>query len=186
MAEETISADDTNEDGVRRRDFLNIAAVSFAGVGAGAVVIPLVSQMAPDADVRALASIEVDVSSLEPGQGIIASWRKQPVFIRKLTEAEMAEADSVPLSALRDAQSLQDRTQEGHRDMLIQLGVCTHLGCVPLGIKPGESKGDYDGYFCPCHGSHYDSAGRIRKGPAPTNLAVPDYEFTSDTVVTIG
>ena len=186
MAEDTKTVDDNSEDGVRRRDFLNIAAVSFAGVGAGAVVIPLLSQMAPDADVRALASIEVDVSSLQPGQGIIASWRKQPVFIRRLTEAEMAEANDVDVASLRDAQSLEDRTQEGHRDMLIQLGVCTHLGCVPLGIKPGESKGDYDGYFCPCHGSHYDSAGRIRKGPAPTNLAVPDYEFTSDTVVTIG
>lgn len=186
MAEETKMAGDTNKDGVRRRDFLNIAAVSFAGVGAGAVVIPLVSQMAPDADVRALASIEVDVSALEPGQGIIASWRKQPVFIRRLTEAEMAEADSVPVTSLRDPATLADRTQEGHRDMLIQLGVCTHLGCVPLGIKPGENRGEYDGYFCPCHGSHYDSAGRIRKGPAPTNLAVPDYEFTSDTVVVIG
>ncbi|WP_265530076.1 ubiquinol-cytochrome c reductase iron-sulfur subunit [Sphingomicrobium marinum] len=186
MAEDTKTVEGSTEDGVRRRDFLNIAAVSFAGVGAGAVVIPLLSQMAPDADVRALASIEVDVSSLQPGQGIVASWRKQPVFIRKLTHAEMAEADQVPLDALRDPATLADRTKEGHRDMLIQLGVCTHLGCVPLGIKPGESKGDYDGYFCPCHGSHYDSAGRIRKGPAPTNLAVPDYVFNSDTVVTIG
>ena len=186
MAEDTLPATEQQDDGVRRRDFLNIAAVSFAGVGAGAVVIPLVAQMAPDADVRALASIEVDTASLEPGQGVIASWRKQPVFIRRLTEQEMAEADAVPVSSLRDPQSLADRTQEGHRDMLIQLGVCTHLGCVPLGIKPGENKGDYDGYFCPCHGSHYDSAGRIRRGPAPLNLQVPEYAFTTDTVVTIG
>jgi len=174
------------EDGVRRRDFINIAAVSFAGVGAAAVVYPLVTQMAPSADVLALASIEVDVSAIEPGQAIKTIWRKQPIFIRNLTPQEIQSANAVPLSDLRDPQTLADRTKEGKTNWLITLGVCTHLGCVPLGAAEGENKGEYGGYFCPCHGSHYDTAARIRKGPAPTNLQVPDYEFTSDTVVQIG
>jgi ubiquinol-cytochrome c reductase iron-sulfur subunit len=173
-------------DGVRRRDFINIAAVSFAGVGAAAVVIPLVNQMNPSADVLALASIEVDLSAIKPGQAIKTSWRKQPVFIRNLMPKEIAEANAVPVSALRDPQTLAERTKEGHTNWLITLGVCTHLGCVPLGAAEGEARGDYGGYFCPCHGSHYDTAARIRKGPAPLNLHVPDYAFKSDTVVQIG
>ncbi|WP_265570421.1 ubiquinol-cytochrome c reductase iron-sulfur subunit [Sphingomicrobium nitratireducens] len=174
------------QEGVRRRDFINIAAVSFAGVGAAAVAVPLVRQMAPPADVLALASIEVDVSKVEPGQAIKTSWRKQPVFIRNLTKKEIAEANAVKTSDLRDPQTLAERTKEGKENWLITLGVCTHLGCVPLGVGEGENRGEYGGYFCPCHGSHYDTAARIRKGPAPLNLAVPEYEFTSDTVVTIG
>ena len=174
------------EDGVRRRDFINIAAVSFAGVGAGAVVLPLVNQMNPSADVLALSSTEIDISAIQTGQAIKTSWRKQPVFVRNLTAAEIAEANRVPMGDLRDAESLADRTKPGKENWLITLGVCTHLGCVPLGAAEGENRGDYGGYFCPCHGSHYDTAARIRKGPAPTNLVVPPYEFTSDTVVTIG
>ncbi|MDZ3831404.1 MAG: ubiquinol-cytochrome c reductase iron-sulfur subunit [Sphingopyxis sp.] len=174
------------EDGVRRRDFINIAAVSFAGVGAGAIVLPLVNQMNPSADVLALSSTEIDISAIQSGQAIKTSWRKQPVFVRNLTTAEIAEADKVPMSDLRDPQTLGDRTKVGKENWLITLGVCTHLGCVPLGAAEGENRGDYGGYFCPCHGSHYDTAARIRKGPAPTNLVVPPYEFTSDTVVTIG
>jgi ubiquinol-cytochrome c reductase iron-sulfur subunit len=173
-------------EGVRRRDFINIAAVSFAGVGAVAAIAPLVVQMGPSAEVRALASVEVDISKIAPGQGIKTVWRKQPVFIRNLLPAEIQAANSVPLSELRDPQTLDDRTKEGKRNWLITLGVCTHLGCVPLGIGEGENKGEYGGYFCPCHGSHYDQAARIRKGPAPTNLVVPEYQFMSDTVVQIG
>ncbi|MCJ7422045.1 ubiquinol-cytochrome c reductase iron-sulfur subunit [Sphingomicrobium astaxanthinifaciens] len=173
-------------DGVRRRDFLDIAAVSFGAVGVGAVAFPLLNQMSPPADVLALASIEVDISKVERGQAIKTSWRKQPVFIRNLTEAEIAEANAVPLSALREPQTLAERTKEGKQNWLVTMGVCTHLGCVPLGAAEGENKGDYDGYFCPCHGSHYDTAGRIRKGPAPTNLVVPDFEFVSDTLIRIG
>ena len=173
-------------DGVRRRDFINIAAVSFAGVGAGVAVLPLVSQMSPSADVLALASTEVDISKIQPGQGIKTVWRKQPVFIRNLTPQDIQAANAVPVSELRDPQSLADRTKPGKQNWLVTLGVCTHLGCVPLGIGEGENKGAYGGYFCPCHGSHYDTAGRIRKGPAPTNLLVPEYEFASDTVVRIG
>ncbi len=180
------SEDPKSGDGVRRRDFINIAAVSFAGAGAVATVFPLVNQMNPSADVLALASIEVDISAIEPGQAIKTTWRKQPVFIKNLTEAEMEEANSTSLDDLRDPESLADRTTPGKENILITLGVCTHLGCVPLGAAQGEVKGEYGGYFCPCHGSHYDTAARIRKGPAPTNLEVPDHTFLSDTVVQIG
>lgn len=171
---------------LHRRDFINIAAVSFAGVGAVAVAIPLVNQMSPPADVLALASTEVDISKIAPGQAIKTSWRKQPVFIRNLTPKEIAEAKAVPLSELRDPQTLEERTKPGKENWLITLGVCTHLGCVPLGTGEGENRGPFGGYFCPCHGSAYDTAARIRQGPAPLNLFVPDYTFTSDTVVTIG
>ncbi len=185
MASES-EATATIEDGVRRRDFINIAAVSFAGVGAGAVVLPLVAQMNPSADVLALSSTEIDISAIASGQAIKTSWRKQPVFVRNLTPAEIEEANRVPMGDLRDAETLADRTKPGKENWLITLGVCTHLGCVPLGAAEGENRGDFGGYFCPCHGSHYDTAARIRKGPAPTNLVVPPYDFTSDTVVTIG
>jgi ubiquinol-cytochrome c reductase iron-sulfur subunit len=174
------------EDGVRRRDFINIAAVSFAGIGAVAAILPALSSMSASADVLALASIEVDVAAIEPGQAIKTSWRKQPIFIRNLTPAEIAEANKVDVSGLRDPQTLAERTKPGKENWLITLGVCTHLGCVPLGAAAGEVKGEYGGYFCPCHGSHYDTAARIRKGPAPLNLTVPEFAFLSDTIVQIG
>jgi ubiquinol-cytochrome c reductase iron-sulfur subunit len=174
------------EGGVRRRDFLNVAAVSFAGVGAAAAIVPAVVQMAPSADVLALASTEVDISKILPGQAIKTVWRKQPVFIRNLTPQEIKAANAVPTSELRDPQSLADRTKPGKANWLVTLGVCTHLGCIPLGTGEGENRGEYGGYFCPCHGSHYDTAARIRKGPAPLNLVVPEYAFKSDTVVEIG
>lgn len=178
--------EEAGDPGVRRRDWIKIAAVSFAGVGGAAAVAPLLLQASPSASVRALSSVEVDISKIQPGQGIKTSWRKQPVFIKQLTPAEMQAANAVSTGELRDPQSLADRTKPGKQNWLITLGVCTHLGCVPLGVGEGESKGDFGGYFCPCHGSHYDQAGRIRKGPAPTNLVVPEYEFASDTVVRIG
>jgi ubiquinol-cytochrome c reductase iron-sulfur subunit len=173
-------------EGVRRRDFINIAAVSFAGVGTAAVLYPLVNQMNPSADVLALASTEVDISRIQSGQAIKTMWRKQPVFIRNLTPQEIEAANKVPPDELRDPQTLAERTKEGKANWLITLGVCTHLGCVPLGASEGENRGEFGGYFCPCHGSHYDTAARVRKGPAPKNLEVPQYEFTSDTVVRIG
>ncbi|MCP9221752.1 ubiquinol-cytochrome c reductase iron-sulfur subunit [Erythrobacter sp. LQ02-29] len=185
-ADQATDISETHGDTFRRRDFINIAAISAGGVGALAVVYPLVSQMAPSADVLAEASTEVDVSKIEAGQAIKAVFRKQPLFVRRLTPKEIAEANAVPLSALRDPQTLAERTKEGHEDMLITMGVCTHLGCVPLGAGEGENRGEFGGYFCPCHGSSYDTAARIRKGPAPKNLEVPDYEFTSDTTVTVG
>ncbi|AGH48136.1 ubiquinol-cytochrome c reductase iron-sulfur subunit [Sphingomonas sp. MM-1] len=173
-------------EGVRRRDFINVAAVSFAGVGAVAVALPLINQMNPSADVLALASIEVDVSKIAEGQAIKTIFRKQPLFIRHLTAKEIAEANAVPVDSLRDPQTLAERTKAGKEQWLITMGVCTHLGCVPLGAGEGENRGEFGGYFCPCHGSHYDTAARIRKGPAPKNLQVPEYAFKSDTVVQIG
>lgn len=176
----------TAGDGVRRRDFINIAAVSAAGVGGLSVLLPLISQMAPSADVLAESSTEIDISAIKPGQAIKGVFRKQPVFIRNLTPAEIAAADKVDVSSLRDPQTLEERTKEGKTNWLITMGVCTHLGCVPLGAGEGEVKGEFGGYFCPCHGSSYDTAARIRKGPAPKNLEVPEYAFTSDTIVKIG
>lgn len=170
----------------RRRDYLQIGAVAFAGVGVGVIALPLVNQMNPSADVLAQSTTEVDLSAIQPGQAIKTSFRKQPLFVRNLTPKEIAEADAVAVGSLRDPQTLEERTKTGKKNWLITLGVCTHLGCVPLGAGEGENKGPFGGYFCPCHGSAYDTAGRIRQGPAPTNLAVPDYEFTSDTVVTVG
>lgn len=187
MADEaSIDTSGVTEEGVRRRDFINIAAVSFAGVGGAAVLVPLVSQMAPSADVLAQSSTEIDISAIQPGQAIKAVFRKQPVFIRNLTPEEIAAAEKVDVSSLRDPQTLEERTTEGKTNWLITMGVCTHLGCVPLGAGEGEVKGEFGGYFCPCHGSSYDTAARIRKGPAPKNLEVPKYAFTSDTVVKIG
>jgi ubiquinol-cytochrome c reductase iron-sulfur subunit len=174
------------EGGVRRRDFINVAALSFAGVGGLVSLFPLINQMNPSKDVLALASIEVDVSQIQPGQAIKTIWRKQPIFIRNLTPAEIQAANATPIGELRDPQTLAERTQEGKQNWLITMGVCTHLGCVPLGVAEGENKGEYNGYFCPCHGSHYDEAGRIRKGPAPKNLEVPEFSFLSDTTVQIG
>ncbi len=170
----------------RRRDFINVAAVSFLGVGAAAVVLPLVNQMNPSADVLALASVEIDISAIEPGQAIKSTWRKQPIFIRNLTPAEIKAANAVAIGGLRDPQTLAERTKEGKTNWLITMGICTHLGCIPLGTAEGENRGEFGGYFCPCHGSSYDTAARIRKGPAPKNLEVPEYVFKSDTVVQIG
>ncbi|HYX45207.1 MAG TPA: ubiquinol-cytochrome c reductase iron-sulfur subunit [Sphingomicrobium sp.] len=177
---------DGEGEGLRRRDYLKVGAVAFAGVGSVVAIAPLLVQMSPSADVLALSTTEVDISKVQPGQGIKVSWRKQPVFVRNLTPKEISEANAVPLSALRDPQTLAQRTKPGHMNWLITLGVCTHLGCVPLGIGEGENRGPFGGYFCPCHGSQYDTAARIRQGPAPKNLVVPDYEFTSPTTVTIG
>ncbi|HYE29252.1 MAG TPA: ubiquinol-cytochrome c reductase iron-sulfur subunit [Allosphingosinicella sp.] len=180
----TLAASPDGE--LRRRDFINIAAVSAAGVGAVATLYPLINQMNPSADVLALASIEVDIAAIQPGQAIKTVFRKQPLFVRHLTPAEIQAANAVAVGELRDPQTLAERTKPGKPQWLITMGVCTHLGCVPLGAAEGENKGDFGGYFCPCHGSHYDTAARIRKGPAPKNLEVPDYAFKSDTVVAIG
>ena len=179
--------DDTaGEPDLRRRDFINIAAVSFAGVGAVAVVLPLVNQMNPSADVLAEATTELDISKIAEGQAIKALYRKQPLFVRHLTANEIAEANAVSVTTLRDPQTLEQRTKAGKPQWLITMGVCTHLGCVPLGAGQGEIKGEFGGYFCPCHGSQYDTAARIRKGPAPKNLEVPDYVFRSDTTIEVG
>mgnify|MGYP002778395025 CR=1 FL=1 len=187
MATDTAATSELSpQDGVRRRDWIHIAALGTAGVGAASVVLPLVSQMAPSADVLAASSTDIDVGAIQPGQSIKASFRKQPLFVKRLTPEEIAAAKADDAADMRDPATLASRTKAGHEDILITMGVCTHLGCVPLGAAEGENKGEFGGYFCPCHGSHYDVAGRIRKGPAPLNLLVPEYEFTSDTVVRVG
>ncbi|WP_319486046.1 ubiquinol-cytochrome c reductase iron-sulfur subunit [uncultured Cohaesibacter sp.] len=164
-----------------RRDFLYIATGAFGAVGAAALAWPFIDQMNPDASAVALSSIEVDISSIEEGQSLTVKWRGKPVFIRHRTQNEIDEAKAVDVAELRDPQTDEERVKPGMEQWLIMIGICTHLGCVPEG-----QKGDYDGWFCPCHGSHYDSAGRIRKGPAPLNLQLPPYEFVSDTLIKIG
>jgi ubiquinol-cytochrome c reductase iron-sulfur subunit len=181
---DTANPTSTQGGGGTRRDFLDLVAWSTLAVGAGALAWPLIDQMNPSADVLALSSIEVDLSQIPVGQAVTVKWRGKPVFIRHRTPEEIAEAEAVPVSALRDPQTDADRVQKP--EWLVVLGVCTHLGCVPLGNKAGENKGEFNGWFCPCHGSHYDTAGRIRKGPAPLNLPVPEYAFLTDTSVQIG
>ena len=185
-ADTTVDHAYAEGEGVRRRDWIHIAALGTAGVGAASVLFPLVTQMAPSADVLAESTTDVDVSAIQPGQSIKAVFRKQPLFVKRLAPQEIQAAVADDGASLRDPQTLADRTKPGHQDLLVTMGVCTHLGCVPLGAAEGENKGDFGGYFCPCHGSHYDTAGRIRKGPAPTNLVVPEYEFTSDTTIRVG
>lgn len=167
-----------------RRDFLFMTAGAMAAVGTGSVIWPFIHQMNPAADTLAMSTTEVDISTIEAGQAVTVMWRGKPVFIRRRTAEEIKDAEAVDVSTLRDKQPDADRVQK--KEWLIVIGVCTHLGCVPLGQKTGDMRGDYGGWFCPCHGSQYDTSGRIRKGPAPTNLAVPKYTFLSDTLVRIG
>jgi len=175
---------DSLAEGETRRDFLFLAAGAVGGVGAACFAWPLIDQMNPAADVLALSSVEIDISAVQEGSGITIKWRGQPVFVRKRTPKEIEEARAVDIKTLRDPQTDDSRVKKA--EWLIVNGSCTHLGCVPLGNKPGSDRGDYGGWFCPCHGSHYDTSGRIRKGPAPKNLYVPPYAFNSDTMVKIG
>ena len=163
----------------KRRDFLFTASYAIGAVGVGVAVWPLVDQMNPDKSVKALASTEVDVSSIELGKSITVLWRGKPVFIKRRTQQEISEARAVKLEDLKHPEKDEDRAKDP--EWLIMVGVCTHLGCVPLG-----DKGEYNGWFCPCHGSHYDTSGRIRKGPAPTNLEIPKYEFINNNTIKIG
>lgn len=187
-----------------RRDFMMISAAAFAGVGAAAALWPFIDQMNPDASALSLASIEVDIAPIQPGQAITVMWRGKPVFIRHRTEEEVAKAKEVDVSELRDPYARNENIEEGalatdinrvstgeddpasHEKWLVMVGICTHLGCIPKGQSIGDARGDFGGWFCPCHGSHYDRAGRIRKGPAPRNLEVPKYGFLSETRIRIG
>lgn len=167
-----------------RRDFMSYLAVGTGAVGLGAFMWPLIDSMNPSAEVLALSSVEINLASVEVGQSIVVKWRGKPVFIRHRTTEEIDQAVKDDTANLVDPQNDEARVQ--NPEWLIMVGICTHLGCIPLGNKPGESRGDYGGWFCPCHGSHYDTSGRIRKGPAPKNLEVPIYSFLSDTMVKIG
>ena len=170
--------------GETRRDFLLLTASAIGGVGIVATIWPFVDTMNPARDTLALSTTEVDIAPIEPGQRLTVAWRGKPVFIAHRTPEEIKAAQDVDLAQLRDPQKDSDRVQKP--EWLIMVGVCTHLGCIPLGQNPGDNRGPYGGWFCPCHGSIYDTSGRIRQGPAPANLVVPTYAFTTDTKIKIG
>ncbi len=167
-----------------RRDFLMLTTGAFSAVGVGFAAWPLIQQMNPAADTLASSTTEVDLEPIEEGQSVTVIWQGKPVFIRRRTSAEIKEAETVDLAALPDPEADAKRVQKPQ--WLVVVGICTHLGCIPKGQRTGERRGDYNGWFCPCHGSHYDQSGRIRKGPAPSNLPVPGYQFLSDAVIRIG
>ena len=164
-----------------RRDFLFTASYTLGAVGLGATIWPLIDQMNPDESVKALATTEVDISQVDPGKSITVLWRGKPIFIKRRTPEQIQEAKSVLLKDLPDPQKDEERVKEGKNEWLVMVGVCTHLGCVPL-----KDKGDFNGWFCPCHGSHYDISGRVRKGPAPKNMEIPKYEFVDNNTIKIG
>jgi len=168
----------------KRRDFLQLSTISIGAVGTAAFIWPFLKSMSPAEDTLALGTTEVDVSAIEEGQSVTVKWRGKPVFIRKRTKDEIDEAKTVNLEDLKDPEEDINRVKKD--EWLVLVGVCTHLGCVPLGQKLTDSNGEYNGWYCPCHGSHYDTSGRIRKGPAPENLAVPPYSFLNDTTIKIG
>jgi ubiquinol-cytochrome c reductase iron-sulfur subunit len=186
MASSATSPATGHHGGATRRDFLYLVAGGFGAVGAGAALWPFIHSMNPAADVLALASTEVDLKPVQPGQRITVTWRGKPVFVDHRTADQIKAAREAKPTELPDPETDQKRVKSGKDQWLVLVGVCTHLGCVPLGQKTGDSKGEYGGWFCPCHGSHYDTSGRIRKGPAPKNLEVPEYVFVNDTMIRIG
>ena len=184
MADQAHNAQPSSVDGQTRRDFLLYATAGVGAIGTGLALWPFVHSMNPAADTLALSTTDVDISAIKPGQSVTVVWRGKPVFVRHRLPEEITAADQATVAELRDPQKDSDRIKKP--EWLILVGVCTHLGCVPLGQKPADPRGEFGGWFCPCHGSHYDTSGRIRKGPAPANLPVPPYQFTSDTTVRIG
>ena len=171
---------------VTKRDFLMLVTGATAAVGTAAAAWAFIDYMNPSKDVLAVSSIEVDLAPIAVGQGITVLWQGKPIFVRHRTEKEIKEAEDVPLSDLTEPQPDSARVKAGHDQWIVLVGICTHLGCVPLGNKPTDPRGDWGGWFCPCHGSQYDTSGRVRHGPAPLNLFLPPYAFESDTKVKIG
>ncbi len=169
-----------------RRDFLMLATGAMGGIGAASLVWPFIDSMNPAADVLSQATVDVDVKSLQPGQAITVMWQGKPVFMRRRTPEELKSVRAVKKTEMIDPENDQDRVKKGKDEWLIVIGICTHLGCVPLGQKPTDNRGKFGGWFCPCHGSEYDASGRIRRGPAPKNLKVPPYFFLTDTSIRIG
>ncbi len=192
------SPGDGHGHGGSRRDFLLVGAGSWAAVGAAATLWPLVQQMNPDASTQALASVEIDLAPIKEGQAVTVMWRGKPVFIRNRTKDEISKAADTKMNELIDGSARNEtlperapatdanRVKKDKANWLVLVGICTHLGCIPKGQSIADAKGDFGGWFCPCHGSHYDTSGRIRKGPAPRNLDVPPYEFVSDSKIKIG
>ena len=180
----TPSGDHSSGEGGTRRDFLYLLTAGVGAVGVGSVAWPLIDSLNPSKDVLALSSVEVDLAPAAVGQSLTVKWRGNPVFIRHRPEDQIKAAQDVNLSELRDPQPDSVRVQKA--EWLVVVGVCTHLGCIPLGQNAGDNRGPYGGWYCPCHGSIYDTSGRIRQGPAPANLVVPTYAFTTDTKIKIG
>ncbi len=174
------------EPALPRRDILQLVALGGAAVGMAGIAWPLIDYMNPARDVMALATVDVELAAIDPGMAITIVWRGKPVFVRHRTPAEIAAAEKTPLDALKDPQADAKRVKPGHAEWLVVIGICTHLGCVPVGNRPTEPRGNYGGWFCTCHGSQFDTSGRIRQGPAPTNLVIPPYQFVSDTKIRIG
>lgn len=184
MADAATTSDQAHEGEETRRDFLLISTIAVGAVGAGFAAWPFVDSMNPSKDVLALASTELNLSAVDVGQAITAVWRGKPIYVRHRTAKEIDEAKDVKVATLKDPESDADRVQKP--EWLVMIGICTHLGCLPKGQTSSEPKGEFNGWFCPCHGSHYDTSGRIRKGPAPTNLVVPPYKFVNDSSILIG
>jgi ubiquinol-cytochrome c reductase iron-sulfur subunit len=187
----------TMDEGVNRRDFIHIAATAFTAIGAAAALWPVISQMNPDQSALSLASVELDLAPIQEGQAVTLLWRGKPIFVRHRTADEIQKAKAVPLADLKDPidrvmnkpdgpATDEARTLPGKEQWLVMVGICTHLGCIPKGQRSGDERGPFGGWFCPCHGSAYDTAGRIRQGPAPQNLAIPPYAFETDTKIKIG
>ena len=170
----------------QKRDFLVMLPLAGAVVGAGAIAWPLIDSMNPSGDVLALSATEVDLTPISEGMGITVLWRGKPIFVRHRTATEIKSAEDVKLSDLSDPQADADRVKPGHSQWIVLIGICTHLGCIPLGNKPTDPRGSWGGWLCPCHGSQYDTSGRVRHGPAPLNLYIPPYAFMSDKRVKIG
>ena len=180
----STAANQNKGDGETRREFLFLSAGAMGAMGAGIFAWPFIDSLNPAADTLAMSTTEVDLAPIAEGQAITVVWQGKPVFIRHRTADEIKTAQEVDVSTLRDQQKDSDRVQKA--EWLVMIGICTHLGCIPMGQKNNDMKGEYGGWFCPCHGSAYDTSGRIRKGPAPKNLAIPAYTFTSDTTIKIG
>lgn len=177
---------DHKHEGETRRDFMQLCAAFFGAVGGIFAIWPFVNSLNPAKDTLALSTVETDLTDIPEGEAKTVMWRGKPVFVRHRTQKEIEEAQAVDVASLPDKQADADRVKKDKEQWLVAVGVCTHLGCIPTGQKSMEARGDYGGWFCPCHGSHYDTSGRIRKGPAPKNLEVPEYTFLSDTKIKIG
>tara|TARA_B100001093_G_scaffold330893_1_gene315886 strand:- start:239 stop:778 length:540 start_codon:yes stop_codon:yes gene_type:complete len=169
-----------------RRDFLQLTSIAVGAVGAASFGWPLVFSMDKSAEVKALSSTELDIASIQPGQAILVKWRKKPYFVRRRTKDEISAAVKVEVASLRDPEKDSARVNSDRPEWLVVGANCTHFGCIPTGAKSTENRGEFGGFYCPCHGSHYDTSGRIRKGPAPKNLPVPPYKFVSDNILRIG
>lgn len=186
MTEHSADATPTTPDTPTRRDFLLLTTGALGAVGVAALAWPFIDSMNPASDVLAQSSIDVDLAPIPAGQAITVVWRGKPIFVRHRTPKEIKEAEDVPLNQLIDPETDQKRVKKGHDQWLIVIGICTHLGCIPTGNKPTENRGKYGGWACPCHGSLYDTSGRVRRGPAPLNLAIPPYTFLSANKIRIG